>query len=253
MLTGTADVDALAARLSAATIPEWASDDVVLDDVISLQLIVELRRAGRADLLPPGLHPTDPPSLHIQVWRVGGSPWGAFTWAHTRLSCRSGVRARALTTGSVVTAPAAARGLAERFGFASTVGTIRFDVRYDRSDAVVEVEGRSVLEVQALDPVPLASDAVQITSTMNLATTPQDLRLVQVEARHRTTGLDRLHARVRRFDSTAWGDERLDPYSVVSAVQMRDQQVTMPAVRFVCRPDVIAFEGTERVTAPSHT
>jgi hypothetical protein len=250
VLTGTAGVDELAQRLSAATIPAWASDGVELEGVISLQIIAELRRAGREALLPAGLHPTDPPSLHLQVWRVEQSPWGPFVWAHTRLSCRSGVRARALTTASVVDQPGAATGLAERFGFPSTVASIRLDVFYDRSEARVEVEGRAVLEVDAVDPTPMAPDAVQSTSTMNLGLTPQGFRLVQVEARHHTTGIDRLRARIRRFDPAAWGDDRLDPYNVVSAVQVRDQHVTLPPVRFVCRPDVSAFEGTERVGNP---
>ena len=247
MLTGTAGVQELAQRLSAATIPAWATDGVELGGVVSLQLIAELRRAGREALLPAGLHPTDPPSLHLQVWRIEESPWGPFVWAHTRLSCRSGVRARALTTASAVDQPGAAAGLAERFGFPSVVASLRFDVFYDRSEARVEIDGQPVLEVEAVDPAPMAPDAVQATSTMNLASTPEGLRLVQVEARHQTTGIDRLRARIRRFDPAAWGDDRLDPYSVVSAVQVRDQQVTLPPVRFVCRPDVSAFEGTERV------
>jgi hypothetical protein len=249
MLTGTADVEALARRSGAPTIVRWASDDVVLGEVASLQLIVELRRHQREDLLPPGLHPTDPPSMHIQFWRVSDSPWGPFTWAHTRLSCRSGVRARALTTASVIDSAEAAGALAERFGFPITVGEVDLAVHYDSASAEVRVHGHTTLAVIAVDPTPMALDAVQATSTMNLAHTPDGLRLVQVEARHRSTSVERLHGEVHHFDAESWGDDRLDPYDVVSAVVVRDESVTLPHVRFVCRPDVSAFEGTERIDA----
>jgi len=52
----------------------------------------EMRKSAREAVLPPSLHPTIPPALSIQVWRVAESPWGAFHWALTRISCRSGVR-----------------------------------------------------------------------------------------------------------------------------------------------------------------
>lgn len=247
MLTGTADVDTLARRAGAATIASWDAGDVVLQDVTSFQVIAELRRGGREGLLPPGLHPTDPPSLHLHVWRVADSPWGPFTWAHTRLSCRSGVRARALTTGSVLDSTEAATGLAERLGFPNQIGSVSLDVHYDACHAEVALGGHVVLAVSGLDPMPMAPDAVQATSTMNLAHTPLGLRLVQVEARHHTTRVERLHAGILAFDPEHWGDDRLDPYHVVSAVVVKDDELTIPAVRFVCRPDVSAFEGTEKV------
>ena len=51
----------------------------------------------------------------------------------------------------------------------------------------------------------------------------------------------------------AGGDPRLDPYSIVTTTLARDGTLTIPPVRFVCRPDVSAFEGTEsvKVLAPT--
>lgn len=249
MLTGTADVERLAAGPATATIESWQPGDVVLEGVTSLQLLVELRRADRESYLPPGLDPTDPPSLHVQWWDVAASPWGPFRWCHTRLSCRSGARARALTTGAVVDGREAAAGLAAHFGYPSRAGEVDLAVNYDGSTARTSVGGEVTLEVAALDPTPLAVDAVQATSTMNLAWTPLGLRLVQVEAHPRRTRVERVAATIRRFDPASWGDERLDPYHLVSAVVVRDEAVTIPAVRFVCRPDVDAFQGTERIDA----
>lgn len=252
MLTGTADPEALAIALGAPRIPAFggqgaSKDGVVLEDVVEICLVAELRRAGREALLPPALHPTDPPSLSIVARRVGDSPWGSFSACWTRVSCRSGARARALTTAMVVDGAPAATGLAETFGFPARPGTVQVDQFYDRSDVVVAVDGRTILALAGLDPRPLAHDDLQHASTLNLARTPRGLRLVQVEARHESARTERLHGRLRTFDPTAWGPHELDPYDVVATVVTTNTTVTLPQVRFVCRPDVNAFEGTEAV------
>ena len=240
MITGTADLDRLAA--TAATVERWASDDVTLDGVECFQMIAEMRAGAREAVVPSGLHPTIPPALSIQVWNVGSSPWGSFSFAHTRVSCRSGVRARGFTTAAVATTEAAADGLASAFGFPARVGTVDLRRHYDGVD--VNADG---LRLTALDPTPLGSDDVQYTGTMNLAHTPNGLRLVQVEGRHTGDRVERAQGRIIAFDGATWGDELLMPYHVVST-SIAVESITMPAVRFVCRPDELAFTGTEKVT-----
>jgi hypothetical protein len=51
---------------------------------------------------------------------------------------------------------------------------------------------------------------------------------------------------VRSFDAGAWGDPRVQPVYPVSA-SLAVADVTLPRIRFLCRPDVLAFEGTEVV------
>jgi hypothetical protein len=104
-----------------------------------------------------------------------------------------------------------------------------------------------VLVVAALDPQPLGPEDVQYTSTLNLAHTPNGLRLVQVETNHEADSVERVAARIVRFEGEVWGDGRLDPYHVVTTTVARDRSITLPPVRFVCRADVSAFEGTESV------
>ena len=108
------------------------------------------------------------------------------------------------------------------------------------------VDGRTVLSIAGLDPEPLGVDDVQYTSTLNLADTPNGRRLVQVEAHHEAEGVERVQARIVEFDAASWGSDALDPYYVVTATVGRDRSITLPAVRFVCRADVSAFEGTRR-------
>jgi hypothetical protein len=248
MLTGTADAEALAERLPAPTIEEWSKEPFVLGQVTVLQVIAEIRRPGRDTMMPPALHPTDPPAVSLQAWRVGDSPVGPFAFAHARLSCRSGVRARGLTVAAFTTSPDAAAFLRDRFGFPCRPADVDLEAHYDSCDLTVSVEGRPVLVVSALDPQPLGTDDVQYTSTLNLAHTPNGLRLVQVETHHEADSVERVQARITRFEAETWGDGRLDPYHVVTTTVARDRELALPAVRFVCRADVSAFEGTESVS-----
>ncbi|MGD9932129.1 MAG: hypothetical protein AB7T37_00275 [Dehalococcoidia bacterium] len=239
MLTGAAD-PALLAR-DAATINSWHSDPLVLGDVTVLQVIAEIRRGGRQSLLPPGLHPTDPSAISIQAWRIGESPYGSFSFVHVRLSCRSGVRARGLTTAAVASTGSAARGLSERFGYPCRLGAVTLNAFYDGAHLTVD----DSLVVAATNATPLGPEDVQYTGTMNLAHTPSGLRLVQVEPEFTATRVDRLKARLERFDSDAWGGPLVAPYFVVAG-SVAHARVEIPPVRFVCRPDVSATEGTER-------
>jgi len=247
MRNGTASIDALARR--APTIAAWSPEALQLEQVTCVQVIAELRRDEPGSMLPPGLHPTDPPSLSIQAMTVGDSPWGPFSWVLARLSCRSGVRARGFATAAVASTATAADGLSRRAGFPCRVGRIALSVHYDGVDLTVD----DTLRVQGVDARPLGVDDVQYTGTMNLAHTPQGLRLVQVESQHHVSQVQRVRARIDRFVPGAWGDDRLDPYFVVSATVAQETSVVIPALRFVCRPEVSAFEGTQKITAEKIT
>lgn len=239
MITGTASVDALAN--GAATIEEWATDSVELGQVECFQLIAEMRSTAREAVLPPGLHPTIPPALSIQGWNVNDGPWGSFCFVHTRVSCRSGVRARGFTTAAIATTQAAVDGLGAQFGFPVRLGSAALRRHYDGVD--LSADG---LTVTGLDPTPLGSSDVQYTGTLNLADTPSGIRLVQVETNHSGDRVERLQGRILAFDPGAWGNELLSPYHVVSS-SIAVETITLPAVRFVCRADELAFTGTEKV------
>ncbi|MGE0623847.1 MAG: acetoacetate decarboxylase family protein [Pseudomonadales bacterium] len=244
MLVGTADVNALAA--GAAEVAAFHPQAIELTDVVCFQLTAEMRNSAREAVLPPGLHPTIPPALSVQVFEVGGSPWGAFHLATVRVSCRSGVRARGFMRGSLVSSDAACQGLRDTLGFPARRGEIAFRHGYDGVSVAVVGGGTDVLRIEAIDPEPMASDDVQYTGSLNLAHTPLGLRLMQVEMNVQATQVDRLTARLEAFDGAAWGDRLLVPSRVIAATVSR-LDATFPPVRFVCRPDELAFTGTEAV------
>jgi len=244
MLTGTADPATLAAN--AARIKTFLNDPVELQGVACFQLTAEMRNSAREAVLPPALHPTIPAALSLQAWQVAHSPWGPFTATICRVSCRSGVRARGFTTAAVATTQTAAQALRDHFGFPCRVGAVALDRHYDGVDVSVTLEQRQTLRIAAIDPQPLGVDDVQYTGTLNLAHTTRGLRLIQVEANHRANRVERLRARIVEFDGAAWGNALLEPYRVIAAsIALEDMQLA--PVRFQCKPDELAFTGTEPV------
>ncbi len=244
MLVGSADVAALAA--GAAEVAAFRADTIELNDVVCFQLTAEMRNSAREAVLPPGLHPTIPPALSVQVFEVGDSAWGSFHLATVRVSCRSGVRARGFTRGSVVSTESACEGLRSSLGFPARTGRIAFRHGYDGVSIAVSANGVDMLRIEAIDPEPMANDDVQYTGTLNLAHTPLGLRLMQVEMSTQATQVDRLSARLEAFDGASWGDGLLVPTRVIAA-SVSVMSASFPPVRFVCRPEELAFTGTQAV------
>jgi hypothetical protein len=241
MLTGTAAVESF----RAGHVSAWPTEAATLEGFEVVQALFELRASTRESVLPPALHPTNPPTLAFQAWRVAGSPWGSFELAQVRVQCRSGLRPRGFVTGAVVDNPDAATGLAA-WGFAPTMGEVRLRRFYDRTTVEVDVDGVPVLRLSGADPDPLGAHDVSYSSTLNLAETPNGLRLVQLDLDVVADRVERLHPLLDDFDPAAWGNDLLDPWYPVSA-SIAVGTATLEPVRYVCQPDVLAFQGTETI------
>ena len=246
MLVGTADLRTLAA--SAPTVPAFRTDVVSLAGVEVFQACFEMRAASRERVLPSGLHPTNPATWIALAWRCAETPWGPFSLVQLRIGCRSGVRTRGFVVAAACDSPVAARELTGRWGFPTRAARIALSRRYDGCSLEVAIGDATALAIEAQDPDPLAPDDVQYTGSLTLAHTPRGLRLVQLEPRTQLERSERLRPRLERFDAAAWGHELLTPYHPVSA-SIGVGRIEIPPVRFVCRPDVLAFQGTEAVAA----
>ena len=244
MLIGTAHPDDLAAR--APVIETFEGEPATCPKAEVLQVTYEIATAQREAMLPPALHPTDPPIVTWIFYRCPTSPWGSFAMAQTRIQCRSGLRLRGYLVSAAVDNAAAARALAARWGYAVHDGRIVLSRYYDSMRAAVVADGRTILDLTVEDPDPLSAADVQYVASMHLAHTPRGLRLVQVEPRYQIDRVERGRPRVTAFNGAAWGDARIQPVYPVSA-SLAVADVSIPRVRFVCRPDVLAFEGTESV------
>ncbi len=246
MMVGRADPVALGrGRPQVAALPR---ETLVLEGVTVLQAMFEMPRSAREAVLPPGLHPTNPAALVLQAWACERSPWGPFRLVQTRAQCRSGARPRGFVTGAVCDAEAAGAALAEELGFPIRRGRVELSRGYDAILLRVAVDEAPTLELEAVDPEPLAPGDVQYSSSLTLAHLPRGLRLIQIEPEARLERAERLRPHLAHFDGAAWGDPRLDPYHPVSA-SIADGRLEIPPVRYVCRPDVLAFVGTEPIEA----
>jgi len=244
MLIGTADIDHLGTH--APTMDSLDTDSVTLEQVEILHVTYEIDAAAREALLPPALHPTNPPLVTWLFYRCPAGPLGCFTMAQTRIECRSGVRPRAFLMSSVVDDSSARTALCARWGFPSRAGTVELRRYYDSVAGTVSIDGHVILDVAIADPHPIDESDVQYVANMNPARTPAGFRLVQVDPSYRVHRAERGQPRLAHFDAAAWGDKRLRPvYPVSASIAVAD--VTLPRIRFVCRPDVWAFDGTEAV------
>ena len=224
--------------------PDLDTEEAVLDDVSVLVVLHEFAADGIIDVLPPGLHPTIPPLVTWMVWQVGDSPLGPFAIAQTRIECRSGARPRAFLVSAVVDSSDVAGELASRWGFTTRVGDVDVQRSYDRKRATVTLDGHTVLDIEAVDPVPLRPSDVQWISNMHIARTPRGLRLVQVDPAYDVTRAERARQVVHAFDGAAWGEPGIVPTSPVAA-SICTATITLPRIRFLCAPDQLAFMGTE--------
>ena len=218
-----------------------------LPNVQVLQVIYETDDRNMAEHLPPALHPTIPPTMHVIGWRAEDGPLGAFTLAMVRVGCRAAVRPRGLPTRVVCTEGAAAEALRERWGFPVTVGDAVLRERYDRVSIEVNDGGASVLAAQMVDPIPIGNGDLLYTAGMHLATVEREGEtkpwLVQVDAEFQVSRADRGQSRIDAFDDAFWSAANLRPnYPIVASYTTAN--VTLPRIRYICDPEQPAFVGT---------
>jgi hypothetical protein len=245
MLQGTADIDAVAAGAPAVSVP--ASEPLSIPQAEVLQVAWEVAAADRDALLPPALHPVNPPVVTFSFLRARECAYGPFTLAETRVLCRSGLRTRGYHIGAFVDNAEVAAVLAAGWGYRIASAGVTMSHRYDGTSAQVVVDGAVVLDVGHVSPVPLSPSDLQYTATMHPARLDRGLRLLQIERDYHFVRAERGTPYVHAFDALPWGEPRLrlsHPVSSSSAVA----DVTFRPVRFVCRPDVWAFDGTESVS-----
>jgi len=248
-LAGSLDI-----RPLVADAPEVVLDDEAelrAEDVDILQVLYEVRVADRESLVPPALNPTIPPVVSFLVYRAKGSEFGPFALAQVRLTARSGVRPRAYLVSARCDNPALSALLARSWGFRVAPGAITLRRFHDRVDCVVSDEGRTILDVSLIDPVPVTGHDVQYPPGMHLGRVERNgvwvPRIVQVDSEYEFRRADRGRPALASFDPSAWGDERLVPDIAVSA-SFAACDMTIANVRYICNPDIPASEGTEKVS-----
>jgi len=204
-----------------------------------------------APLFPPGLHPTTPVLTTIQLWDVHDGDLGSFRLAQLRLSCRAGVRIRALLVRSVIDPVTAGAALSQGWGYESASAEISLSWRTDQVEAVVREGDREVLNARMILPMPLDPKDLQHISNVNPANVEGENRLLQVEPQLRTLQVQRGRPELVHFDAEFWRVPKNPPKFPVIAASA-DVGLTLPPVRFIQDPAIPAHKGTVRIeSAPA--
>ncbi|HEY3653720.1 MAG TPA: hypothetical protein VGL34_01930 [Steroidobacteraceae bacterium] len=243
MLCGSAPIAALSER--AVSVEFDPSFSVDLGHAQWLQFTYELP-GTREELFPPGLHPTTPVVVTLQLWRVAGGELGDFGLAQLRLSCRAGMRIRAFLVQSVIDGEHAARVLSRHYGYIPTPGTVVIHRRSDRIEGLVDVGGQNVLHAALLKPEVLEVSGLQHIGNMNLAILRGVPQLLQIELSITTLGLQRGAQQLIAFDGEFWRlPGRTLRHSVIGACA--DVKLALPPVRYVQDPALSAMAGTKKL------
>jgi len=245
MLSGTAPLAELLEH--SATMAAFDTAPETFADAIVFQAMFEIGAIGRQTSLPGGLHPTNPPTMVVQSWRCPHSAWGAFSLLQLRVGCRSGLRPRGMVQVCIIDNAAAAEALRARWGFPTQVGEVHLDVNYHRVALVASIGDQTVCEINAVDPVPLGPDDVSFATTVALAHTPRGDRLVQIDTDLVVTRAERLRLLPFCGDARSTGLHHAVVAQTPVAASVSRGAMTLQALRFVNRPEDMAFTGTERV------
>lgn len=243
-LSGTLDLAGIEQR--APAMDSLDAEETVLEKAEMLHVMCEIDDTHMEAVLPPALHPTIPPTVTFFFIRCAASPFGPFTMAQTRIGCRAGVRPRGYLLSSAIDSEAAGEALAERWGYGWMLADVSLLRRYDRVTGSVAVAGRTILEAGLVDPEAIAGGDIFYVANMNPARTPRGLRLVQVDPEYTFHKAERGSPELDTFDPAAWGEARVVPvYPVSATIAVAD--IVMPRIRYLCKLDVTALQGTEKV------
>lgn len=244
---GTLDVGAL---MDASPLVDPATEPVVLPRAEFFQVMYEISSRDVAAMLPPALHPTDPPTVTFTALRAPDSPFGSFTVVRARVGCRAGVRPRGYVVGGYIDNPEAGRVLAERWAFGVTPARTSLRGGYHEVAAEVHTDDGLVLSASLVDPLPLSGAEIQFAANMHLGRMRHNgevvPRLVQVDPELTIHRASRGRPRLDTFEPRAWGNGLIEPVYPVSAWHVVCD-LELPRIRYVCDPNVAALQGTEKI------
>lgn len=250
-LAGKMNVEAFAAH-SAREIHGHKTEPWSLKGAQILNVHYEINNDTIAELLPVTMRPSIPAWAVFNVTRYPESPVGAFTIAEVRIGCRAGVRPRGFVLRSYVDNEAAARELAQRWGFPTVVGKVYLRGFHDRVVArVTTAAGKSALEMEMVDREPISGTDIQYNSSMHLARNKEDgkLEVVQVDPEWVFHKVERGRPQISVLDSESWGAGHLLRADYPISATYTNCDVTLGKIRYTCDPNKDAFQGTTQVAA----
>lgn len=194
-------------------------------------------------MLPSGLHPCIPGVIASLHYHFPETELGAFHLITTAAFCRSGAKHRMLTLSGFTDSAEAQTFFREGWGYQLALADIKLGVHYDRVQSLVSVSNRVLLDVVSCDPIALIGPgaSVRYAQTLNLARTPQGLKLVQVDASYDFKSSARGVPKLNVYEGARLGDPNPMPVHPVSGT-LAHADVFLGAIRFLADPYVTAEE-----------
>lgn len=206
--------------------------------------LLEVPVAQAVAMLPQGVHPGIPGIIATLHYHCPDSEIGPFDLLTTALFCRSAAKHRMMTLSAFTSSPKALEFFREGWGYPMELADVRLVVNYDKVRSVVSRDGTMLLDVATHDPIPLTGPgaSVRYAQTLNLAHTPQGLKLVQVDAsyefKHNARGVPKFET----YDRAALHDPHPHAVFPVSGT-LAKADVAFEPVRFVADPHIPAEAG----------
>ncbi|HEV8573195.1 MAG TPA: acetoacetate decarboxylase family protein [Dehalococcoidia bacterium] len=246
-LLGTLDV---ASRLDGvARLDNYDTEAWEIPDVELLSTTFEIDDKGMTASLPAALHPTIPPVVYFSVASYPKSPIGDFTLAQVRVGCRASALPRGFLLRAFSDSPVACEALGRRWGYDCRPADVRLRRYHDRVLGTVELDGREVLRVSLIDPLPISGASVFHVSTVNLGRADDDGGrgvLVQVDPAYIFQRAERGTPELTSFERAAWNAEGIDPVWPVTATFVRCD-TGFPRIRYVMDAQQPARTGTRKL------
>ena len=136
--------------------------------------------------------------------------------------------------------------LSRSWGLEANQANIRFLRSYDAAEFQVVVNDELAIDVKLRNPESLSTSDLQLFASMHGANTPNGLRLVQFDPSYEVHRTERYNPTIDHFNANAWHRDGIEPVYAVTAWGA-NATIHLPNIRFVCRPDIDAFRGTESV------
>lgn len=244
---GTLDIAARAA--GAPALKSLKGEPWTLKGVRTLDFRMEVE-AGPADaLIPPSLRPAIPSYGSIAVSHAADSPVGPFALAELRMGVRVGAIAGFFVVGAVCDSDAAAKALAEGWGYPVRRGDVALTELYHQVSAEVTVDGSVALQMRLTDRRVLPGTRLNLSSIINLARVGGAPLLVHVPVQASWAQADGGRQRLDSFDPQAFGaGEAFRPAFPMSAA-FGTAEIVLGAPDYTIDPTVPAEESLTPVAA----
>lgn len=242
---GSGDLGGLLA--TAPTMPNFDVEPLEVPGAEMLQVLYETAPDAALPLLPPSLGGVRGAFVSWRGLHLPETPWGPTTIAEARVLCRAGFRPRLYVVEAFTDQPKAIEPLRAGWGFplrlAEHVSLRRF---HDKVNLVVRDDGRTVLDVSMIEPMPTAPNAIGINASVHLVNTPAGGKIVQAGADFVFQRAEIGRPRLDAYEPAAWADGSLVANWPVSAVAVQ-ADVTLREIQFVSDTDRPALFGTKKI------